>query len=481
MKPPLRRLAAIWLGLLGLIALPGAAASAQGADTAVFEGPVPRADCGPGSRPESGLQGQVPLADRQSERSSEGYTCNLDLVGHYGADDGFEGAEWQMAWYGHCAYYDTRLSGTQNRRGTIVLDVSDPTRPRYSTNLTTPAMTDPWESLKVNQSRGLLAGVFVADVQGGAFFDVYDVKEDCAHPKLLASVAINGLGHEGDWAPDGKTYYATGVSSMVTAIDVTEPTAPQPITAFFPPTAIHGLGVSEDGNRLYLAHVNPDVARSFVDGGPNTTAANGLGIWDVSAIQSRAPLPEAPLVGTALWSDGAAGQHAIPITSNGKPYTVFVDELSRGAVRIIDISNERRPKVISKLKTEIQMPDRLALANADTRRPPYENHGRVPGTFGYDAHYCSTDRTHDPTIVACSEFQSGLRVFDIRDVHHPKEIAYYNPGGDGYAAPGSFGGTYAAYASAQPRIVAERGEIWFTDQDRGFYVVRFANRAWPFR
>jgi len=204
----LRHLLIIGVGVLALVALPGSAALAGQASgaAALFEGPVPRAVCGPGSRPETGLQGQAPLADRETGRSSQGYTCNLDLVGHYGVADGFEGAEWQMAWYGHCAYYDTRLSGSQYRRGTVVLDVSDPTRPRYATNLSSPAMVDPWESLKVNQERGLLAGVFVADAQGGAFFDVYDVKADCTRPKLLATVPINGLGHEGGWAPDGKTY-----------------------------------------------------------------------------------------------------------------------------------------------------------------------------------------------------------------------------------------------------------------------------------
>jgi hypothetical protein len=477
-----RRLVVIGTAVVTLVALPASVACADPAGgPAVFDGPVPRAECGPGSRPETGLQGQVPRADRESGRSSGGYTCNLRLVGHYGAGQGFEGAEWQMAWYGHCAYYDTRLSGRQSRRGTIVLDVSDPGRPKYSTNLTTPGMSDPWESLKVNQERGLLAGVFVGDGQGAAFFDIYDVKQDCARPRLLASVPVNGLGHEGDWAPDGKTYYATGVSSTVVAIDVSEPTTPRTITAFFPPTAIHGLGVSGDGKRLYLAHVNPDFPTAFVDGSPNRTAANGLGIWDVSAIQARAPLPHMHLVGTVLWADGQAGQHAIPFTSRGDPYVLFVDELSRGGVRIIDVADERNPRVTAKLKTEIQMPDKLAVANADTRRPPVENHGLVPGSFGYDAQYCSIDRPRDPTIAACSEFQSGLRVFDIRDVHRPREIAYYNPGGDGQRPPGSFGGTYGGYTSAQPRILADRGEIWFTDQDRGFYVVRFSDNIWPFR
>jgi hypothetical protein len=361
-----------------------------------------------------------------------------------------------------------------------VLDVSDPARPQYSTNLTTPAMTDPWESLKVNQARGLLAGVFVADLQGAGFFDVYDVKADCAHPKLLASVPVNGLGHEGGWAPDGKTYYGTGINSLVTAIDVADPVAPKPITAFSVPSVIHGFGVSDDGRRLYLAHVNADLATALVDGRPNATAGNGLGIHDISQIQARTPNPQVRLVSQALWTDGQAGQHAVPFTTGGHPFVLFVDELGRGGPRIIDIGDERRPRVLTKLKTEIQMPENLDTANRDTRRPPKENNGRAPGTFGYDSHYCSLDRAVDPTIVACSEFQSGLRVFDIRDVRHPSEIGYFNPGGDGNAALGSFGGTYSGYTSAQPRIIPERGEIWFTDQDRGFYVVRFANRAWPF-
>src|SRR5204863_495708 len=134
-----------------------------------------------------------------------------------------------------------------------------------------------------------------------------------------------------------------------------------------------------------------------------------------------------------------------------------------------------------------QMPENLGAANRDTRRPPKENNGAVPGSFGYDSHYCSLDRTVDPTIVACSEFQSGLRVFDIGDVRSPREIGYFNPGGDGHAAP--VGAVKKAWRSpeldgkiyAQPLVagdhviaVTEGGSVYALDRSTGTVAWRAA-------
>src|SRR5687768_14850528 len=107
-----------------------------------FQGPVAEAKCGRGSKPEtSDVQGSVPVADRESGRSSQGYWCNLELVGRYGPDDPqpFEGAGWQLGRYGHCAYYSQRIvnamSGEIHQRpGTVVVDVSDPADPKFSEN-----------------------------------------------------------------------------------------------------------------------------------------------------------------------------------------------------------------------------------------------------------------------------------------------------------------------------------------------------------
>ncbi len=448
-------------------------ASSSG-DGDVFEGPVPRADCGPGSRPETGLQGEVPQADRDSGRSSHGYTCNLEAVGVYAG----EGSTWSAAYYGHCAYYSTYPQGTQTHRGVVVVDASDPAHPRFSTTLTSPAMLSPHESLKVNAKRGLLAAVTGGELTAPGTFDVYDVAGDCARPKLLGSIA-NPLGHEGNWAPDGRTYYASGGVSLLTAIDVTDPRSPRPITTIIAPGLIHGLGISEDGNRLYLAHVNPDfLPEIFGPGWPHgTTDANGMGIYDVSQIQARTPSPSVRPLGEVNWKDGSVGQHAIPIRSGGRPHVVFVDEFGWGGPRIIDVGDEDRPRVVSKLKTEIQMPENRARAEATTHSLTKDTTGPL-APFGYNSHYCSVDRDRDPTIAACANIESGIRVFDTRNLRRPREIAYFNPGGDGRRAPASFAGATSAFAVTQPRILPD-GQIWFTDQDRGLHILRFTNRAYP--
>ena len=45
--------------------------------------PTPQVDCGPGSRPENGIQGRVSPEDHESGRAAMGFTCNTALVGSY--------------------------------------------------------------------------------------------------------------------------------------------------------------------------------------------------------------------------------------------------------------------------------------------------------------------------------------------------------------------------------------------------------------
>jgi hypothetical protein len=218
------------------LTIPGTVASAAGPGPIVspldhfptgdtpdtFQGPVARADCGKGSKPEVDIQGRVPASERASGASSAGYRCNMEEFGRYGPDDpnGFEGAEWQLARYGDCAYYSQRLVGAglpplgtglpgqgdlphlqQERRGTIVVDVSDPADPKFVENIFTLGMADPWETLKVNKARGLLAATNVMDGEGASFMGIYDIKDDCRHPKKLFDGPITAVNHEGKRSP----------------------------------------------------------------------------------------------------------------------------------------------------------------------------------------------------------------------------------------------------------------------------------------
>ncbi|MGQ0626188.1 MAG: LVIVD repeat-containing protein [Sporichthyaceae bacterium] len=506
---------------IAALTVPGTFASAAGpiyspldrygnGETAqTFQGPVPEADCGKGSKPEVDIQGRVPVSERTSGASSAGYWCNLDLIGNYGPDDpnGFEGAEWQLARYKNCAYYSQRLVGgaypnfagvtqpgsadylaeyasglgPQKRPGTVVVDVSDPTDPKYATNIFTAGMGDPWETLKVHAERGLLAATNVLDGQGGSFMGIYDISQDCTNPVKLFDGPITAINHEGNFSADGMTYYTGGLDpGIISAIDVSDPRNPELITTFFSKKGQHGMSTSRDGNLLFLSHINEDWPKVFVEAAtrplPSALGGNGMGIYDISEIQSRKANPQVRLVNALEWSDGQLGQHTLNFSKGGKDYAIEVSESGHGAARIIDISDLKDLKVVSKLKTAIMMPENAGLAEEDLYRPPFEIAGIIP--FGYNFHYCNLDTLVNPTMLACSAFQQGLRVFDIRNLSKPKEIAYYNPGGDGTLQAGSWGGTYSGFPAAMPQFVPERKELWFTDQDRGLFVLRFTNGSW---
>jgi hypothetical protein len=485
------------------------------ADQELFIAPVPKAVCGPGDKPETGLSGQVPAALRAA--GFQGFSCNLQLLSQVrGEGAGWQTAEWRESKRSIsktvCAYHGTAAPTANTlprvNYGVRVIDITDVTKPYITTYLQSVSMMDPWESLKTNQRRKLLGAVNAANGSGGPEFDVYDLSGDCRYPQLLSSTAMvdaNGLaafaGHEGNWAPDGMTYYAAGVTRVsgesgrpYYAIDVTDTTKPKLITSFklpFDPAAIgHGPSTSDDGNRGYF----PSDARLPVQAisDPTASATNGLVIYDLSEVQARRPNPVVRVVSELYWKDGGGGQHTIPVTIKNKPYLVYVDESGTAGfavacglgmnpfplARIIDIADDTKPKVVSQLMLEVHDP-----ANCNTVAPD------LVGTSGfqYGSHYCSVDNKHRATTLACGYFNSGIRVFDIRDPIRPREVAYYNPAGSTTAMAASNhirnGGWIAGgpdWCSAQVHLNADNGTVWTTCQDNGLLMLKFTHNAWPF-
>lgn len=423
---------------------------------------TPQAECGPGSVEES-LQGRMSAADVDAQTE---FRCNAEGIGQFGpAADGSAGAGgYKVHRYvdsaGHeCGYYDTTLlfplnlpQQQESLTGIHVLDMSDPTDPVKTANLLTPAMQSPHESLSINQERGLLAAGMGTPITAPGWVDIYDISEDCRFPVLKSSLPMGILGHEGNFSPDGNTLWISSTGgSTLTAIDVTIPEAP--VALWAEEHRFHGLTVSDDGNTLYAADLGD----------------SGLAIMDVSEIQSRELNPQVHEIGHLTWPVVTIPQQPMPVEIGGHPYLVEVDEFTRntstdpsapvGAARIIDIADPANPFVVSDLRLEVnQRVNRPMLA---------DDPGASSSLAGYTAHYCAVPSREEPGIVACSFVLSGLRVFDITDPHAPVEIAYYNPVGG------------QSYAMSAPAFVPERNEIWYSDGNKGFHVVRVTNDMWP--
>ena len=309
-------------------------------------------------------------------------------------------------------------------------------------------------------------------------FSVYDIKTDCRRPRLLNGligttmpVPVGGLGHEGDWSPDGRTYWAASAYlGQITAIDVADPARPRVLFLGRTSLVNHGLSTSPDGRLLYVA-ANGDPAGGLLERG------NGVQVFDVSSIQDRRTSPSMDLLGEERWQDGAAGQHAISVTYSGRPHIIFADEMDSGGVRVLDVKDPSDPNVISRIRLAIQL-----ARHADLRA---EDVSPASLPFGYDAHYCAVDRAKNPRRLACGFFESGIRVFDITNPRRVREVAYYNPpaqtgresdlSGSQHAlrAP-----VYTDWCTSPPRFVG-RAQLWVACQDNGFMVLKLAASAVP--
>ena len=365
---------------------------------------------------------------------------------------------------GHdCAYYDTTLLYPTNlldsEGGVNVLDMADPARPALTDRLVTPAMQTPHESLVLSRKRGILAAVAGNLTTNVGIIDVYDISKDCRHPVLKSSTPMGFLGHESGMAPDGRTFYSASPSSeTLVAVDISNPSLPVPI--WFGNYDSHGLSISDDGNRAYVAGTG-----------------SGLIILDTSEVQARVPNPTVREVARLQWRSMSIPQNAIPVTIDKRPYLVEIDEFGTqsevGAGRIIDIGDERKPRVVSNLRLAVHQPENFPAQDDDA--------GANNPVQGYAGHYCNVPKREDPGIVACSMILSGLRVFDIRDPRNPREIAYFNapvtpriiPAAGVVPAPSN-------WAMSSPSFVPERGEIWYSDGLSGFYAARLTNKVTPF-
>ncbi len=430
-----------------------AAASADATSTAAEKGL-----CGPEDLVETGLQGEVPLADQLSGRATEGYNCGVSLVGHVGFDQGDYGAN--MAWVDHCAYVATAGSGV------AVIDVSDPANPTIATTLHGDGSDFTLETLAANQERRLLAtGRYgPAPLGAGGPMDLWDVS-DCTSPQLLSTYTWPTNTHNLTFTKDGTRLWST---LPLQVVDVTDPSAPvwlgnieEDLQAraeqdadfdhrFRDEFLSHEAWLSDDGNTLYV-------------GGQLPT-------WETFSILDVTNYPEEPI--EILSQQIGRGHSVRTATIDGTPYVLhseesIVDPTAKGCFDealnpvggasqpwLTDITDPTAPRMeVSQFRLEIN-----EQVNCPTQ---------VADNMNSSVHYHDVDDADDTTFAMLSMWNSGLRIVDLRDPLNPTEVGYFNPGLFEFFG----GGGRLDIAWGHVRYVPETGHIWFATAHGGFWVV----------
>jgi hypothetical protein len=214
-------------------------------------------------------------------------------------------------------------------------------------------------------------------------------------------------------------------------------------------TNFHDVSTNDAGTRVYMALYGGNNSLGGNNNNPipaqNQRCSNGLLVLDSSDVANRVPNPQLRYVSFLSWCDpsenpaaghfndtdfadgSSASSHAVEyvIHENGKEYIISTDESSAGLNggfnqicrqrtfgRLIDISDDAKPLVVSTFKPDVNKP-----ANCEAIMRDRINGGML--------HYIGFDDRYKMRLVFYAAANQGIRVVDFRDPVNPKEIAYY--------------------------------------------------------
>lgn len=447
-------------------------------------------------RPEPGIQGDVPEAAQDSNQASGGYNCGLSLVGHtaLNADGRDPTGNGNMAWAGDCAYvagsgavFGPPSPGPGD--GVAVVDVSSPRKPRHVRTLRTPGALATLETLHAVKTAD--RAVLVVGQYGNDRFpadpkpmDVYDVS-NCAEPRLLETFYFSENIHNLTISGNGRYVFATQPLQVVDLDPLfdSDPTtksrflgnldeaipglmfSPGPAADLddpIPPEAIptqneyisHEAWPTYDGTKLYL--------------GGQLPTFETLTILDISKWLDRSGEPR-------IISQRSGRGHSVrTATIGGRRYTLHAEESVFGGAYsclpeegnpfvgpaepwLTDITDEANPVRVSQ----------FGLAINQVENCP----AQLDSGVNTSVHYHDVDDEADTTFVMAPMWNAGLRIFDVRNPAKPTEVAYFNPAD---VDPGSE--TRLDQAWGHVRYVKETGQIWFSTESGGFWVVELGRK-----
>ena len=430
--------------------------------------------CGPGDRPEPGLQGQVPKAV-QGDESRKGFWCGMREIGRNDVLN--RGGNYGHAWVGDCAYVTSALTGDEEApSGIAVIDVADPRHPRFVKLLTSSGSINAVETIHARGAR------LTAASYDGNSLDVYDAS-DCRDPKLLTTWTSPYNIHNITLSWDAKTLYvgsalptseANQPQAHIFAVSLDDPSDPKliaqvnmaeltPAGANPSVAGVHRVDVSKDGNRIYAGMISGSVLLPALK--PLLGAEADLAILDTSEIQSRKS-------DTFRFVSQVDGSWHGPrwFKRDGRSFIVSGDEAVTNTApasycggpfpTIAEITDETAPRPAGQFELEI---------NRRENCPQSIDDGLL-----YSTHYTDVDDQENARLGLFPMYNAGLRVADLSDPGNPKEVGYFNPPPD---TDTKYGNTYGPQADkidlsgSNVRYRPETGHIWFVSMTSGFHVV----------
>ena len=406
--------------------------------------------CGLKDTPETGIQGDVPLADQQSGRAQQGYNCGLAVVG-YNDLGGASGSD--VTGIDHCAY-------VKSTGGIRVIDVSDPAAPVVVQTLPLTVTSENIYARKA-RDRSLLVAAGAATAAGQPVpAYVWDVK-DCTNPVLLGTVGFPGLSpgdptvqsqiHNIELTPDGKKIYGSLPLQVADISNLADPStwtvqqfqcelaaqAPLGFSGILFSQARFATNHPQCANLLaHELEFNKSGTRMYIGGQMSGTSATQIDPlhrpWHTE-LQLR-------VVDITVWppqiigvTEPASGHGVRRATIGGIPFLLNSNEnvnpdfrtvngchtdkdLIRGAAQafLTDISDETAPQVVSELELAINKETNCGAQLAS----------RVRSSI----HYAELNDPDHTKFAMVSMGNAGLRIFDVRRPSTPREAAYWNPG-----------------------------------------------------
>jgi hypothetical protein len=296
--------------------------------------------------------------------------------------------------------------------GTSIVDVRDPSAPRLVKQMPVPAglhshkVQIVGDILLVNyeQYRG-------GKAQGG--LKVFDVSRP-TEPREIAFLGMSGKGVHRMTYWQEPYAYVTGseegwIDQFLMIVDLSDPSNPREVGRWWYPGQ-HAAG----GEQLDLPPGRISKLHHAIVRGDRAYCGwwdNGLIILDIADKQRPR------LVSHLDFGADVSGATHTACPLPGRDLLVVTDECTQNdcegipkQVRVVDIADEKNPKVVSLFPV------------------PEGNFCERGGRFGpHNIHEMRPGTPADPNTIFLAYFNGGLRVVDVSDAANPREIAYFVP------------------------------------------------------